>query len=181
MNECKRMVAALISCLLTFTVVMWSDMSLLILSLNLKHLWWVLTELKTCLCLLLNAGALLTWCCSWTWGSSAGSWCSDGGPVLHSPHYTQGHRVLWSHRQTRHKDSNHLQTHVITPDVADRYRCTPLRRWGPAGRWSEAYRCGSTGAQRCHKGPGTTPSAYLQDTHTQMSCIKITRVFTACL
>lgn len=26
----------------------------------------------------------LTWCCSWTWGSNGGSWCSGGVPALHS-------------------------------------------------------------------------------------------------
>lgn len=38
---------------------------------------------------------LLTWCCSWTWGSSGGSWCSYGVQDLHSrSRCIQSHRGL---------------------------------------------------------------------------------------
>lgn len=41
----------------------------------------------------------LTWCCSWTWGSSGGSWCSGGVQGLHSrSHCTQDHRGLGTQR-----------------------------------------------------------------------------------
>lgn len=38
-----------------------------------------------------------TWCCSWTWESSAGSWCTDGAQDLHRHyHCILGHRGLWT-------------------------------------------------------------------------------------
>ncbi len=44
---------------------------------------------------------LCTWCCSWTWGSSGGKWCTAGARDPHSrcPHTQGGMSLMWENRK----------------------------------------------------------------------------------